>query len=74
MLVFKDDFSTLVKMGYHTDIYCKYFFKIVEKWGGVFIDKKTREISIEGCGDSSPNVIQELEKLKQYIEEKEDDK
>ena len=74
MLVFKGDFSTLVKMGYHTDAYCTYFFKTVEKWGGVFINTKTREISIEGCSDSSPNIIQELENLKEYIEKKEDDK
>ncbi len=67
-MIFKGDFETLMHLGYHTDIYCTYFFKTVTRWGGIFIDVKTREVTIEGVGVDDPAVEQELEKIKEYCE------
>ena len=67
-MIFKGDFETLMQLGYHTDVYCTYFFKTVTRWGGIFIDVKTREITIEGANIDDPIVRQELEKIKGYID------
>lgn len=67
-MIFKGDFETLMQLGYHTDVYCTYFFKTVTRWGGIFIDVKTREITVEGANIDDPIVRQELEKIKEYIE------
>ena len=65
-MIFKGDFETLMQLGYHTDVYCAYFFKTITRWGGIFIDAKTREITTEGVSIDDPIVEQELEKIKQY--------
>ncbi len=67
-MIFKGDFETLMQLGYHTDLYCTYFFKTVTRWGGIFIDVKTREITTEGVSIDDSNVRQELEKIKEYID------
>ncbi len=67
-MIFKGDFETLMHLGYHTDVYCTYFFKTVTRWGGIFIDVRTREISTEGVSIDDSNVRQELEKIKEYCE------
>ena len=51
-MIFTGDFETLIQLGYHTDFYCTYFFKTVNRWGGIFIDTKTREISVDGTNIS----------------------
>lgn len=66
-MIFTGDFETLIQLGYHTDFYCTYFFKTVTRWGGIFIDTKTREISVDGTNIDEPVVKQELNKIKQYI-------
>jgi hypothetical protein len=67
-MIFKGDFETLMQLGYHTDVYCTYFFKTVTRWGGIFIDVKTREITVEGVSIDDPIVRQELGKIKEYID------
>ena len=67
-MIFKGDFETLMQLGYHTDLYCTYFFKTVTRWGGIFVDVKTREITTEGVSIDDSNVKQELEKIKEYID------
>ena len=66
-MIFKGDFETLMQLGYHTDLYCTYFFKTVTRWGGIFVDVKTREITTEGVSIDDSNVRQELGKIKEYI-------
>ena len=65
--MFTGDFETLMQLGYHTDFYCTYFFKTVARWGGIFIDTRTREISVDGVSMDDLTVKQELNKIKQYI-------
>jgi len=67
-MIFKGDFETLMQLGYHTDVYCTYFFKTVTRWGGIFIDVRTREITTEGVSIDDLTVRQELEKIKEYID------
>ncbi len=67
-MIFKGSFETLMHLGYSTDVYCAYFFKTVTRWGGIFINTKTREISVEGINIENKEVQQELDKIKQYCE------
>ena len=67
-MIFQGDFETLMQLGYHTDVYCTYFFKTVTRWGGIFIDVRTREITTEGVSIDDLTVRQELEKIKEYID------
>ena len=67
-MIFTGDFETLVQLGYHTDLYCSYFFKTIVRYGSIFINVGTREITIEGIDKDDPLVKKELEKIKEYCE------
>ena len=71
-LFYNGDFSELKKLKYNESKYGLYFFKTIDRWGAIFIDTRTRKITIENCAEDNPNAIEELEKIKEFIKEVED--
>lgn len=69
MLIYNGDFSELIKLNYNECKYGSYFFKTINRWSAIFIDAKTREITVEGCTVDNQYALAELDKIKEYIKE-----
>lgn len=65
-MIFNGDYSILIQLGYRTNVECSYFFKVVTKYGGIFISTENNRVTVEGCASYDPNIEAELEKIRPY--------